>query len=222
MRRLTLALALVLVAGACGDDDAATTTTSATTSEATTTITLPPTTTSEAATTTTTEPPTTTLVPTTTATVPYYSVAWYGMFPDPLATAADGHGSGCAPPGDALPAGMWFGFARASSAGTLTFDLACFFTGPAGVAAATADGEAGYDLDFYIRNHNPKLFTISLDPGGTAYWLDATAADISLQPIVMTDWPVGSGYTLCPGEYCAVWLFVNGGEVTELVEQYLP
>ena len=220
MRRLTLALALILIVGACGDDDAATTTT-ATTSEATTTTTLPPTTTSEAAPTTTTLPPvTTTLEPTTIAPVPFYSVAGYGIFPDPLLTPADGHGSGCAPPGDVLPAGIWFGFARAVSSGDLTFDLACFFTGDAAVAAATADGEEAFD--FYIRNQNPKLFTVPLDPAGTAYWLDATAADITPLPIVMTDWPVNGGYTPCPGEYCSVWLFVNDGEVTELVEQYLP
>ena len=217
-RRLIPLVVLGLVLSACGDDDATTTTAATTTSETTTT--LPPTTTSEVA--TTTEPSTTTPAPTTTATVPYYSVAWYGMFPDPLLTAADGHGSGCAPPGDVLPAGMWFGFATAFSGGTLTFDLACFFTGAAGLAAATADGEVGYDLDFYIRNKNPKLFTIDLDPTGAAYWLDASGSGATPVEGPMTDWPVGAGYVSCPGEHCAVWLFVNDGVVTELVEQYLP
>lgn len=219
-RRLIPFIVLALILAACGDDAATTTTTGVTTtSEATTTTSLPAPTTSEVPTTTT--APTSTLPPTTT-TVPYYSVAWYGMFPDPLLTAADGHGSGCAPPGDVLPAGMWFGFAKSFAAGTLTFDLACFFTGPAGIAAATADGEVGYELDFYIRNKNPKLFTIDLDPDGTAYWIDASGPSVTPTAIVMTDWPVGAGYVSCPGEHCAVWLFVNDGVVTELVEQYLP
>ncbi|HSM02802.1 MAG TPA: hypothetical protein VK960_10255 [Acidimicrobiia bacterium] len=218
-RSLIPLLALGLVLAACGDDDAATTTAATPTTEATTTTTVPQATTAAP---TTTEAVTTTLAPSTTATVPYFSVAWYGMFPDPLLTAADGHGSGCAPPGDVLPAGMWFGFAKGFSAGTLTFDLACFFTGAAGVAAATADGEVGYDLDFYIRNMNPKLFTIDLDPDGTAYWIDASGPGVTPSATPMTNWPVGAGYVTCPGDHCAVWLFVNDGVVTELVEQYLP
>ena len=221
MRRLTLAIAIALVAGACGDDATTTTTTTtiATRTEATTT-TVATAATTGATTTTTTEPSTTTRVSTTT--VPYYSVAWYGMFPDALLTPSDGHGSGCAPPGDVLPAGIWFGYAKAFSAGTLTFDLGCFFTGAAGVAAATADGEVGYDLDFYIRNMNPKLFTIDLDPSGTAYAIDVSAPDVTPVAGPMTDWPVGTGYVDCPGDVCAVWVFVNEGVVTELVEQYLP
>lgn len=217
-RRLICVAVLLLVSPACGGGTAAESTT---TTAPPTTVTIPPTTTSEAATTTPTQPPiTTTVASSTTAPVPFFSVAGYGMFPDPLLTPADGHGSGCAPPGDVLPAGMWFGFARAVSSGDLTFDLACFFTGDAAVAAATADGEEA--IDFYIRNKNPKLFTVPLDPTGTAYWLDATASDITPLPIAMGDWPVGGGYTPCPGEYCPVWLFVNDGEVTELLEQYLP
>jgi len=149
-------------------------------------------------------------------------VAWYGLFPDPLLTASDGHGSGCAPPGDVLPAGIWYGYATAFSAGALTFDLACFFTGAAGVAAATADGEVGYDLDFYIRNMNPKLFTIALASDGTAYSIDASAPDVTPVAGPMTNWPTGTGYVSCPGTACGVWLFVNDGIVTELVEQYLP
>lgn len=223
MRRLALTIVLTLIVAACGDDGALTTAATTTTGVvASTTEPVPPTTTMVATTTTTTEPPTTTAAPTTTTTVPYYSVAWYGIFPDPLFAPANGHGSGCAPPGDVLPAGMWFGYATAFSAGTLTFDLACFFTGAAGVAAAAADGDPDYDLDFYIRNMNPKLFTIDLDPGGTAYAIDASAPDVTPVAGPMTDWPAGTGYVSCPGNVCAVWLFVNGGVVTELVEQYLP
>ena len=31
-------------------------------------------------------------------------------------------------------------------------------------------------------------------------------------------WPLA----VCPGEACAVWLFVNQGRVTEVVQQYAP
>ena len=30
------------------------------------------------------------------------------------------------------------------------------------------------------------------------------------------------GYIPCPGEFCSVWLYVNNGNVTEVLEQYLP
>jgi hypothetical protein len=40
----------------------------------------------------------------------------------------------------------------------------------------------------------------------------------------MPDWPDtgGTRYVPCPGDYCAAWVYVNGGVITELVEQYLP
>lgn len=41
--------------------------------------------------------------------------------------------------------------------------------------------------------------------------------------VPFADWPVDpTGYTPCPGDFCGVWLFVNGGEVTEILEQYVP
>jgi hypothetical protein len=218
MRRSFPAVVVLLVlAAACGDDAADTTST---------TSTVPPPTTTVAPTTvpTTTPPPpiTTTTVEgtTTTAAGVLYSVALNGLFPDPLPGSDQAHGSGCAPPGDGLPDGVWFGFAEGADDGAVTFDLACFWTGAAAQAEAAADGEEAFD--FYIRNINPKTFAVPLDLGGTAYWIDASGSDTTPKPIAMTAWPVGGGYTPCPGEFCAVWLFVNEGVATELVEQYLP
>jgi hypothetical protein len=38
-----------------------------------------------------------------------------------------------------------------------------------------------------------------------------------------SDWPADpAGYTPCPGDFCGVWLYVNGGNVTEILEQYVP
>jgi hypothetical protein len=118
---------------------------------------------------------------------------------------------------------MWFGFVEGIGGGSVTFDLACFYTGAAGWAAAAADGEMGYDLDFYISNQVATTRSVPLDSGGTAYWLDATG-DLTPLAIPMTDWPKPwpPDYQVCPAEFCSVWLFVNGGEVTELLEQYLP
>jgi len=118
---------------------------------------------------------------------------------------------------------MWWGYVEGIGGGSVTFDLGCFFTGTAGHAAAAADGEVGYDLDFYLRNQNPKTFSVPLDPSGTAYWLELTGGAVPL-PIAMGAWPMpwDPGYQVCPAEFCSVWLYVNGGVVTELIEQYLP
>ena len=39
-----------------------------------------------------------------------------------------------------------------------------------------------------------------------------------------TDWPPDwtRAYSECPGEGCGVWLYINQGIATELVEQYVP
>jgi len=190
---------------------AATTTTEATTTEATTTT----------AATTTTEATTTTTAAATTTTAPEYTVANYGLFP-PVFAGTDAHGSGCAPGSPTLPDGIWFGFVTSVTTTAYSFDLACFWTGQAAVDHATANGDEAFD--FYIGNDNPTLRTVTFDPAGTAYWIDASASDLTPQPIPMPDWPsnTGSHYVPCPGQSCAVWVYINGGVATELVEQYLP
>jgi hypothetical protein len=197
-----------------------TTTPTTTTTEApTTTATTTEATTTTAATTTTEATTTTTTAPATTA--PEYTVANYGLFP-PVFAGTDAHGSGCAPGSPTLPDGIWFGFVTSVTTTAYSFDLACFWTGQAAIDHATANGDEAFD--FYIGNDNPTLRTVTFDPAGTAYWIDASASDLTPQPIPMPDWPsnTGSHYVPCPGQYCAVWAYINSGVVTELVEQYLP
>jgi hypothetical protein len=229
MKLLALLAVLALLLVGCGGNTSTsstgttpapptTTTTEATTTEATTTTAT--TTTTEATTTTTTAPATTTTeAPATTA--PEYTVANYGLFP-PVFAGTDAHGSGCAPGSPTLPDGIWFGFVTSVTTTAYSFDLACFWTGQAAVDHATANGDEAFD--FYIGNDNPTLRTVTFDPAGTAYWIDASASDLTPQPIPMPDWPsnTGSHYVPCPGQYCAVWAYINSGVVTELVEQYLP
>ncbi|HEX5630554.1 MAG TPA: hypothetical protein VFY15_02765 [Acidimicrobiia bacterium] len=218
MRRpATLILALTLVLAACGDDAASTTTvTAATTTTAAATTTVTPTTEPP----TTTAPTTTTLPPTTTTTAPLYLVDPTDFFPDVFGAPGDPHGSGCVVGADVLPAGVWFGYVDAVGSGVLTFDLACFFTGADGVAAATADGEVGYDLDFYIRNQNPKTYSVTIAPAAQVWYVDGIT--VEPQAIAPGDWPTPLSYTPCPGDHCSVWLYVNGGVATGIVEQYLP
>jgi len=86
-----------------------------------------------------------------------------------------------------------------------------------------AGGQEPSEGDFTISNENPQTGSVPRDPQGTVYWRDG-GGDLIPQPIAMLDWPVigGTAYQDCPGHDCAAWLHVNGGVVTELVEQYLP
>jgi len=203
MNRVPVLLALTLLLVACGGGEL-----SSTTLGPAVTTTLPP------FDTTTTKPPTV-------ATPLAYSVGTAGFLPEPLSDSETAQGSGCVVSGDGLPDGMWFGYVEAMSTDTVIFDLACFYTGGAAVAAAAEDGEEAFD--FYIRNENPDTRSVPIDLNGIAHWLDG-AGDLTPQAMKMSSWPIigGTAYQACPGDFCGVWLYVNDGVATELVEQYLP
>ncbi len=234
---------MVLVVAACGSADdpeeaatvatsvateptAATvvsTTTVATTTTTTSTVapvTTTPTTT--APTTTTTAPPTTTIAPTTTTTPggPYFAGVPDLYPPTPL-PGSDGAGaSGCAPGAGALPDGVWFGYVRAIGSTTVELDLACFYFGDIAYTEGAEDGEE-VNNDYYVRNVNPTLRTVPVATVATVYEIEATSGGFLTVPFV--DWPVDpSGYIACPSDWCGVWLFVNGGDATEILEQYIP
>lgn len=216
-RILILTVLVALLAAACGDDSAASTTATTTTTTAATTTMAPVTTTTDAATTTAVVTTTTAAVTTTTTTI-VYAVDSSSFFPDVLGSAGDPNGSGCVVNADILPNGVWFGYATSVSGATITFDLACFFTGDAAVAAATADAAEAFD--FYIRNQNPKTYSVPIDGGADVFIVDPVT--IEETQISAASWPSGASFVPCPGEFCAVWLYVNGGQATGLVEQYLP
>lgn len=226
MTRVATLLSLVLVVAACGGDGGSgtTTVTTPTTTPVTTTIAPPETSSSvvppiTAASTTTTAPTTTTSL--------VITFAVNDGVPPVFGPAGDPHGSGCAPPsGDVLPDGVWFGYAMAfggfqagSGSEPLSFDLACYFTGDAAYAARVADGLPGdSDASEYVRNKNPKLYTVP-------FWASAEVWSIPSgsgfpQLIPAGSWPRSDGYFACPGAGCPVWLYVNGGMITGLVEQY--
>lgn len=217
MKRSALILVLGLVAASCGG--ASTATTSTTT--AVTTTTSATTTSSVVETTTTTAPTTTTTAPTTTTTTSgqFFAVDPGSLFPDVFGASGDPNGSGCVTDGS-LGSGVWFGFATAVSGGVITFDLACFFTGDAATTAAQQDGAEAYD--FYIRNQNPATYDVAIAANADVFIVQDTMDGIQSMQIATANWPSPESYIPCPGQYCAVWLYVNGGEATGIVEQYLP
>ena len=190
----------------------------------TTITTLVPTTTAPV-TTIVTPPPTlapTTTAPTTTTTLggPYV-VGVPELYPfTPLPGSDGAGGSGCAPGAGPLPDGVWFGYVGAIGAASVEFDLACFYFGDIAYTKGAEDGEE-VNNDYYVRNVNPTLRTPSVAMPATVYEIESTSVGFLTVPFV--DWPFDpAGYIACPSDWCGVWLFVNGGEVTEILEQYVP
>ena len=192
-----------------------------------------------AVTTTTTSPPTTTTVPTIqepTTTGPgaddrFVVGAEPGVYPrpdnstGPLPGSEGAGGSGCAPGSTGLPDGIWFGLVTAKADTSITFDLACFFFGPIAVEEGADDGIVVDPIgEVYIRNSNPTVRTITVDPSVSVYeYLEdlTDTTEVPFNPVPIADWPEDPTFSQpCPGKYCGVWLFVNDGAVTEMLEQF--
>ena len=223
-----------LIVGACNGETAETSTTAP--PSTTTTVapsTTAPTTTTVPAETTTTEAPTTTVATTTTTTeAPTTTAITAGPFvteqplslapPAPLPGSAGASGSGCAPGAGPLPDGIWFGFVPAIVGNELDFDLACFYFGDIAYDEGEADGEE-VNNDYYIRNQNPTIRTATVAADAVVWTLGTFDGIGEHTDVPYADWPApGPSYIECPGDFCLIWLYVNDGEVTELVEQFVP
>ncbi len=235
---IPLSLLLVLLAAAgCGrSDDTATTTALDTTTTTTTAETnaVRSTTTTAAAGTTALSPPTTTTDPTTArpgVDDRYVVGAEPGVFPrldtttGPQPGSKGAGGFGCTPASAGLPDGIWFGLVTAKAGNSITFDLACFFFGPIAVEEGANDGIVVDPVgEVYIRNSNPTVRTIAVDPSVPVYEYLADLTDTLEVPFNATrfaEWPHDPTFSQpCPGKFCGVWLFVNDGAVTEMLEQF--
>jgi hypothetical protein len=164
-------------------------------------------------------------VPTTTTTpAPIVFVAGDPPLAPPPALPESGgaSGSGCSPGAGALPDGVWFGSVVDRSADSVQFDLACFYFLDAATAECSEDGEP-VDNDYCVTNENPTLRSVAIGPDVPVHTLLlATEGPIELIPVPFAEWPPANTYQVCPRDFCLVWLYVNGGEVTEVVEQYTP
>lgn len=206
VRMIPMLIALVLITAACGSDDATTSTTSgATTTVAPGTTTAAPSTTTAAP--TTTEAMTTTVATTTTTTPP-----------DTNSLAS---GSGCTPgTADSLPDGEWFGFVEAAADGSVDFDLACWFNGEAAAAAAAEDGEESPPPnDYYVRNTNSGLRTLTVAGSASVTWLPNPGDPSTEETVDYAAWLAGrAARDFQP----SVWLTIEDGAVARIVEQFTP
>ena len=209
--RLVAVLSVVLLAAGCASTERATTTIPG---SSTTTTVASTTTTTAASTTTTTGSTTTTTAASTTTTTAASTTTTQD-------TNALADGSGCTPgTSTGLPDGEWFGYIESAAAGSLGFDLACWFTGSPAARAAAEDGEESPPPnDYYVRNVNTTIRTlvVSADTGVT--WMPNPGDPGSEEMVPYADWLAGrAGRSFQPG----VWLTIEDGAVTYIREQYTP
>lgn len=138
-----------------------------------------------------------------------------------VATNERASGSGCTPPtGNGLPDGRWFGFVDAPQADELSFDLACWFSGTAAVAAADEDGEESPPPnDYHIRNQSDLLRTLPVDPSTEVAWLPDPGDPESYEVVTYAFWrDEQSDRGFAPG----IWVNIEDGQVISIEEQYVP
>jgi hypothetical protein len=129
-------------------------------------------------------------------------------------------GSGCTPGTLVLGDGRWFGYVDSADAAAIEFDLACWFSGDGAILAAAEDGEESPPPnDYYIRNFNPQLRTISVGSMADVFWLPNTGDPSAQTTVPYADWLVGrAARSYQPG----VWITIAGGEAVFIEEQYVP
>jgi hypothetical protein len=138
----------------------------------------------------------------------------------PTTTGPDGpSGSGCTPDDTvSLPEGEWYGVVVSATPSGFEFDLACWFTGEAAVAAAAEDGAEPPPNAYYVRNDNPQIRSLPVSSETEVVWYP-TGDPASEVAVPFTDWVDGA---TSRGLFFGVWLDVIDGEVLAIREQWVP
>lgn len=138
-------------------------------------------------------------------------------------TEVGAEGSGCAPgdgpSGYALPDGEWYGLVVDATDTEIEFDLACWFTGEAAVAAAEEDGaESPPPNDYYVRNRNERTRDLPLAPDATVTFYRTGGPDSAEES------DVNAWLDLLDerGTQFGIWVEVGSGEVVSVEEQWVP
>lgn len=175
-------------------------------------------------TTTTTRPTptsTTTTPPTPTTTAPPSRSSPLGPAPTLTDTAASG--AGCTPGQVAvLPDGWWFGFDRTAvrAGASFDFDLACFYYGAIGGQKAHEEDPAQYPTtepvpnDVYVSNQNTTIRSVSVAPTAELRCIDMATGALDHTSQIPCPSPGG-------GEW-SIWVRIEGGVATRIVEQFRP
>ncbi len=134
---------------------------------------------------------------------------------------------------DAVPDGTSFGYVTAINIGgsTVTIDIAELLTGDAAVTAAIEDGalepgETSIDNDYYVRNKNPKLRTVTVGPTAPVNVLsspgspDLESGNLQKLAEALTAVPVGDPAE--GGPRLPVQIVARGGVISRIDEVFFP
>lgn len=134
---------------------------------------------------------------------------------------------------DAVPDGTSFGYVTAINIGgsTVTIDIAELLTGDAAVTAAIEDGalepgETSIDNDYYVRNKNPKLRTVTVGPTAPVNVLsspgspDLESGNLQKLAEALTAVPVGDPAE--GGPRLPVQIVARGGLISRIDEVFFP
>ena len=137
------------------------------------------------------------------------------------------------PAPDTLPDGEYFGFVKSmnTSSQTLSFDLACFYTGEAANEQAAARGdEVPVPNDVYIVNDNTKVRTVPFDLAAELKLIDwnqccefAQGAEMRsfASAVDSGDFAEFNGFRYA-GTLSPYWVTIQDGRVVRFEEQFLP
>lgn len=129
--------------------------------------------------------------------------------------------SGCKPgTADSLPDGEWYGYIVDVNASEIEFDLACWFSGDAAVAAASEDGaESPPPNDYYVRNERDTLRSLAVESSAEVEYLANGGDPNSVTTAAYENWYVEWEISeFVPG----YWLTIEDGQVTRIAQQYVP
>jgi len=122
-------------------------------------------------------------------------------------------GSGCTPGSSQLPDGIWVGWVGDATQVSVEFDLACMHPTPEEPS---------------ISNHSSQFRSVPVDPAAVVY--PVLTDGLIGEPISYDTWRTGPPGSFCDSVLitpslpsgCPVWLYVNLGAITEIVEFWLP
>jgi len=147
--------------------------------------------------------------------------------PISIPTATDGaspDGSGCTPPeGRHLPNGIWFGVLKTvdAAAGTIGLDLACWFSGTSAQAITGSTGPV--DNDHYVRNQNPRIYTLPAVPNVAVVPLaQAANGEFTGGPGAAASGLSRAQPLLADQSNHYVWVEITDGLVTVVQAQFSP
>jgi len=150
----------------------------------------------------------------------------------PTEPTSEDLGCGTSAP-ETLPDGRYFGFVKDvdTASGTMSFDLACFYTGDeANQQAAMRGDEVPVPNDVYIVNDNPKVRDMTLSPSPELLLIDWNTCCKTRSGATLDGFATaidGKGFTEIDGwkyngQNSPYWVTIEGGDVVLVEEQFLP